>query len=344
MRILIVKHGALGDVVRTSYFAGALRRKFGEKLELFWLTAPAAESLLADNPYIDRLTTTFTDLENVEFDVLYSLDDEASVVTEVAKLKAKKFSGAVLESGQLTYTSDASQWFDMGLLSRFGKARADEMKILNTCGHAEIFQKIFEVDNVHPDFFLSQEGKFAAERFLDGHGPLVGINPYAGGRWPSKEIRDEELYSLLHSIGEGRVFPYPVTVVLFGAGNDRIRNLTLAKRMETSSVKQVIAVADTDASLMILAGYISRLKLMISSDSLAMHLAIAQGIPTLAFFAPTSASEIDSFGICEKLLSTASDYCSYAKNCDNSSITADRLINKISALSINSYSLETVRN
>ena len=184
MRILIVKHGALGDVVRTSYFAGALRRKFGQKLELFWLTAPAAESLLIDNPYIDRLTTKFTDLEKIEFDVVYSLDDEAPVVTAVTKLNAKKLTGAVLENGQLTYTADTSQWFDMGLLSKFGKARADEMKKLNTCGHAEIFQKIFEVDNVQPEFFLNSDGKFLSESFLDGQCPLVGINPYAGAFSP----------------------------------------------------------------------------------------------------------------------------------------------------------------
>lgn len=332
MRILIVKNGALGDVVRTSYFAGALRRKFGDELELCWLTAPAARLLLADNPHIDRLTTTFEDLQRDEFDVVYSLDDEMPVVTAVAQLNAKKVVGAVLEAGKLTYSPDAAEWFDMGLLSKFGKVRADELKKLNTSGHAEIFQRMFEVENVRPEFFLSREGKVVAEEFLSGSGPLVGINPYAGGRWPSKEILDDELYALIQAIGNGKVFAQPVTVVLFGAGDDRLRNEKLAKRMTVSNADQAIVIADTDASLMTLAGYISRLSMMISSDSLSMHLAIAQGVPTIVFFAPTSAAEIDSFGICEKLISTAPDYCSYAKNCDNSSITAARLIDKISGL------------
>jgi heptosyltransferase-2 len=57
-----------------------------------------------------------------------------------------------------------------------------------------------------------------------------------------------------------------------------------------------------------------------------MHLAIAQDVPTLAFFAPTSAVEIDGFGRVQKVVSTAPDYCSYRSDADNSSVTAGRLL------------------
>jgi heptosyltransferase-2 len=71
---------------------------------------------------------------------------------------------------------------------------------------------------------------------------------------------------------------------------------------------------------------------MVSSDSLAMHLAIAQDIPTVAFFSPTSAAEIDGFGRLVKVASTAGDYCSYAKDADNSSITHERLLSALALL------------
>lgn len=335
MKILIVKNGALGDVVRTSYFAGALRRKFGEKLELCWLTAPNARTLLAANPYIDRLSTSFENFKNDEFDIVYSLDDEMHVVTDVDKLRSKKVVGAILDNGNLTYTSDSAEWFDMGLLSKFGKSAADELKKSNKRSHGEIFCRIFGVNDVRPEFFLTPDGEAAAKVFLQNSGPLIGINPYAGGRWPSKEIRDEELLLLLRAIGERRVFRQPVTIVLFGAGEDRLRNESLVEHLDASRVSQRIVVANTDDSLMTLAGYISRLNFMISSDSLAMHLSIAQNVPTIAFFAPTSAAEIDSFGICEKLMSSAPDYCSYAKLCDNSSITAKRIIELIATACLN---------
>ena len=45
----------------------------------------------------------------------------------------------------------------------------------------------------------------------------------------------------------------------------------------------------------------------------------------MAFFAPTSAAEIELYGLGEKVASTAPDYCSYRADADNASITAERL-------------------
>jgi heptosyltransferase-2 len=59
MHFLIVKKGALGDVVRTSYFAGALKQKIGSALRLSWITAQASADLLRLNPHIDDLWFDF---------------------------------------------------------------------------------------------------------------------------------------------------------------------------------------------------------------------------------------------------------------------------------------------
>lgn len=73
------------------------------------------------------------------------------------------------------------------------------------------------------------------------------------------------------------------------------------------------------------AALIDQLDLLITSDSLAMHMAIARRRPLVTFFAPTSAAEIELYGLGEKVVSTAKDYCSYQKDADNSSITAERV-------------------
>ena len=51
-KILVVKNGGLGDVVRTSYFAKPLKNK-GSNIGLYWLTSPEAVDILQFNPYID---------------------------------------------------------------------------------------------------------------------------------------------------------------------------------------------------------------------------------------------------------------------------------------------------
>jgi heptosyltransferase-2 len=123
--ILVVKFGALGDVVRTSYFTKDLKNK---NSKLFWITAQASVPLLRGNPYIDVLTSSFRDLDGVEFDHIYSLDDELQIVKAVENLQFSNLSGALLKDGGLQYTQDVSEWFDMGLLSKFGKSAADKIK------------------------------------------------------------------------------------------------------------------------------------------------------------------------------------------------------------------------
>lgn len=339
MKLLVVKHGALGDVVRTSYFAAALRQKWGRQLRLSWLTASASLPLLRFHPDIDDIFTSFEDAKSLSYDRIYSLDDELEVLEGVAQLRSDAITGASISHGVPSYSEDSACWFDMGLISRMGKTRADELKKLNQRGHADIFKEIFEVPSVRPEFHGNPRlERWAMEEFR-ATGPLVGINPFAGGRWPSKELRIEELNSLVDAILAGDTpFGQSCTVMLIGAGSDRLRNLELA----STRTGRRILVPDTDDSVLRLAAVISCLDAMITSDSLAMHLAISQRVPTLAFFAPTSAPEIDDFGVVTKVISTAADYCSYRKDADNSSITALRLIREASCLSLSNAAAEAV--
>ncbi len=52
MHILIIKRGALGDVVGTAYFARALKEKQGNGIRISWITSTDALPLLRFNPYI----------------------------------------------------------------------------------------------------------------------------------------------------------------------------------------------------------------------------------------------------------------------------------------------------
>lgn len=326
MHVLIVKRGALGDVVRTSYFARALKVKFGPNLRLSWITATASLDLLRLNTSIDDLWTDFFAAETFHFDHVFSLDDERDALEGVARLKAKLISGAVLDGGEPSYTPDAAGWFDMGLLSRFGKQRADEIKRVNERSHAQIFSDIFGVEHVEPHFYLDDASAHWAEGNLPKIGRLVGINPYSGGRWPSKELLRPELSILVENLLKPESpLGADVGIVLLGAGADFARNSSVIDEIGNPRVLTV----NTDASVQHLAAVIARLDYLVSSDSLALHLAIAQDIPFTAFFSPTSAAEIDDWGIGTKVISTAADYCSYRKDADNSSITALRIIKAI---------------
>jgi len=329
MKVLIVKHGALGDVVRTSYFAGPLREKYGAELKLFWITSIGAKPLIVRNPYIDYIVTRFEDIMNDQFDIIFSLDDEDEALAGVDRLRSTRIVGVHFEDGKISYTIDAAPWFDMGLRSRFGKSRADELKKLNRRGHAEIFAEIFDVARARPRFYGDSALETHYQKWLADCTVAIGVNPFAGGRWPSKELRSTELEAFLKVLlGTSSLLSAGACIVLTGAGADREKNLALAQALGDPRMR----VADTEASPLHLAAIISQLDYIVSSDSLAMHLGIAQGIPTVAFFSPTSAAEIDGFGRLVKVASTAPDYCSYRKEADNSTITHARLLEGLKEL------------
>lgn len=325
MKILIVKHGALGDVLRMSYFPKSIKAKFPET-EIFWLTKKNAIDILEHNPYIDMVETDINIVKKNNFDTVYSFDDEFDIVKNVSGINCKKIVGAYFEGQALTYSEDVSVWFDMGLLSKYGKNKADFLKRNNNKTYGEIFSKIFDVSNPKPQSYFNLDKPYHPALDLQNI-KKIGINPYAGGRWPSKTLRDNELINLISLILRSESNAH---IFLFGMDDDRSKNIQIQSKFSSGKVH----VADTNSSLHQLASNISRLDALISSDSLGMHMAISHEVPFVAFFTSTSAAEIDDYGLGRKIKSSMFDYCSYRKDADNSTITAEKIFIELASLKV----------
>ncbi len=338
IRLLVIKTGALGDVLRTtSILPGFVRRDPG--LEVVWLTAPAARELVEQHPLVGRtLCVGPKDEEAVgrlsaelgvrEFDRVLSLDDElplcrlASDLADPVK-RPGVLSGAYLDAdGERRYTPDVGPWFDMGLLSVHGKQRADEMKVANTRSHAAIYAGMFGIEMGEPELPL-EPAHLAVGRALLGPAAerrWVGLNTGSGGRWESKKLsveRTVELASAIHAALPQTGF------VLLGGPDEAERNAAIVARLDCAVP---LIDAGTENSLLDFAGIVDALELLITSDSLALHVAVARRVPVLSFFAPTSAAEIELYGRGAKVQSTAPDYCSYARLADTSTLTVERLV------------------
>jgi heptosyltransferase-2 len=321
--VLIVKCAAHGDVVRTSHFAAALRRRFAADLRLSWLVAPGAGPLLALNPDIDDLWFDIGQARGFAYDHVFSLEEDAALVAAVSALPTDRITGLISRAdGSMGYTPDAAAWFDMSLVSRLGRERADRLKRENTRTHGQIFAGIFGVTDVAFSFHGNPELAREARAWRGDARALIGINPHAGPRWPAKALPPDALYALVRSLASLAVERDGLRIVLLGAGAERLRNIALAREVGSD----VVIVPDTEDDVMRFAAIVGALDYLITSDSLALHLALAQSVPFLAFFSPTSAAEIDVGGIGTKLLSTADDYASYRPDADNRSITAERIL------------------
>src|SRR3989344_2655660 len=117
MNILIIKLGAMGDVLRCTFLPRALHEKY-KHAKITWVTKKIGLPLLENNPYIERVFA-FEEKEKIaseEFDLILSLDDEKAACEFATVLKAKKVVGGILKNGIPSYTKDAEPWFGMGLL------------------------------------------------------------------------------------------------------------------------------------------------------------------------------------------------------------------------------------
>lgn len=334
--ILILKTGALGDVLRTTSVLPGLQARYPEA-RVTWVTAPAAMDLVRHHPLVAQALPLRPDDElgaerlagelGRGWDRVISLDDEhvlcrlASAVSPDGSL-----SGAYLDAvGERRYTPDVGPWFDMGLLSVHGKQRADELKVANTESHAAIYARMLGIEMGEPELPLTGEGEGARAAFgerLARHGERrwIGLNTGSGGRWESKKLSVERTVELARRLEDVR--PAGLGFVLLGGPEERERNAAIAAGLGGLAFED----AGVDNSLLEFAGIVDALDLLITSDSLALHVAVARKVPVLSFFAPTSAAEIELYGRGAKVRSTAPDYCSYRKDADTSTLTVERLV------------------
>jgi heptosyltransferase II len=177
INILIIKLGATGDVVRTT----PLLRKLHANIT--WLTAAKNTELLEDllptlrcTSWDDRLSAL-----DVTYDAIVNLEDTNDAAEFVrAASKTATVIGAYLDSAkELRYTDDCKEWFDLSLISSYGRRKADRLKLLNRRTYQEMIFKAFGLT-------------FAGERYLlpkpidTGLSGDVAISRAAGPVWPMK--------------------------------------------------------------------------------------------------------------------------------------------------------------
>jgi len=322
MRVALIKTGALGDVVRTTALLPGLRR-LDPKLELTWITAPGALELVQGHPDVLRAVVIDDDPDaawrHERYDWLLSLDDDVEACRLASQLGAARLSGAYeTPQGERRYTADLEPWFGMGILrprELGGLDEANALKKRNAKTVATIFYETlglpFPVGRPYVGLaarYIEAARRLLANLGLSGGSPLIALNTGAGARWEFKswgEDQTAELAQRLHDeLGVG--------VLVLGGSAERERNQRIVARAGRSRVVE----APTNLELLAFTALIGLCRVLVTSDSLALHLGTALDMPVIAFFGPTSGAEIDVYGRGEKIITPLECRCCYLKTCD----------------------------
>ena len=176
MRTLILKLNATGDVVRTTVL---LRRLTGS---VTWVTA-RMNTVLLEGVAPNLRCVAWEDRDSVrneDYDLLINLEDEVATAEFAQSVPHERLFGAHLaDDGQVRYTEDARQWFDLSLISGYGRQKADALKYENRASYQELI-------------YAGLGWRFSGEQYLlprpvrtDLSGD-VALAPVAGPVWPMK--------------------------------------------------------------------------------------------------------------------------------------------------------------
>ena len=314
MRILIIKLGAIGDVLRTTCILQGLKEKYvGARID--WLTQLESVDILRRHSLIDTVYVanhkTLGTLRQEQIDFIINLEDGRAMGKFSTAVNATKHFGAYIENNTTKYTETSAPWFDMSLISRYGKKQADKLKRNNTETYSNLLFRMLDIVNGRPSFVLGETERDFGRQFSEQHclegGPIVGLNTGAGDRWKFKKLSENKTIELanLLSIDLG------VNVLLFGGESESGRNRRILEHADDKVID-----AGCRNNLLEFSALINLCDVLVTSDSLALHIGYSLDVRLIAFFGPTSMAEIEITDKDLKIAPQMDCLCCYKNDCD----------------------------
>ncbi len=176
-KLLIIKTGAAGDVLRTT----TLLHLFKD-WEIDWFIDEGNRDLVLNSHVRNVFDKSEMGSTEKVYDLVIDLEDDAAMVGNLLqRLRFSRIFGAHIDDGnRLSYTLDSAAWFDLGLISRYGIKKADELKLRNRISYQEILFRCLGHEFKGEEYIMPDQIPAST---LRGD---IAIAPKAGGRWPMK--------------------------------------------------------------------------------------------------------------------------------------------------------------
>jgi lipopolysaccharide heptosyltransferase II len=287
-RILVVRLGAIGDVVNALVFATALK-EHRPALEIGWVVHELAEPLVAGHPSIDRTH------------VWKRGTGPAGLRALVAELRARRYELAV-DLQRIAKSALVARLSGAARVLGFDRARCKEASWILTHEHiapgdpgAHMVEQYLEVArhlgvDAPPRRLLPRDDE--AARWADALIAELGAAPVQvslGATKPANRWEPERFGELAAELAREHDFP----VCLTGGPADR-EAAARALRAARGAPRVRSLVGET--SLRQLCALSARARLFVGCDSGPMHVAAAQGTPVVALFGPADPRRTGPYG------------------------------------------------
>ncbi len=217
-KILIIKLGAIGDVIRTTPLLRKLREEFPDA-QISWLTY--SPSILSEQ-WVNRILPVNVEnvelIKQIEYDWLINLDKDILAITLTNQIAAKKKSGFTIDeyahAKPISSEAEEHKWLT-GLFDDLNKENTNHYveEIFDICGYKFNNEEyILEVEPSGQKWDIDKTKK------------IIGLNTGCGGRWVSRLWKTEYWIKLAKDLlADG------YEVILLGGEQEDIRNKEIQK-------------------------------------------------------------------------------------------------------------------
>ncbi len=296
-RILIIKLGAIGDVIRTTPLLRKLKSEY-ENCHITWLTHSPA--ILPSNEIDEILKWDFNSvltLTECEFDVLINLDKDKEACALANKIKSLKRFGYILKNNLVQPANElANHKYLTGLF--------DEVSRSNTKSYVhEIFELTGFEFNGEEYVFENHEDK-GYEWHFSSDKIKIGLNTGCGDRWTTRLWPESHWIKLIELLLENNFQP-----ILLGGEQENDKNIALAKQTGATYLGHF--------PLQKFINLVNQMDLVVTQVTMAMHISVALRKKMVLMNNIFNPNEFEMYGRGEILSPKKSCECYFLGKCKN---------------------------
>lgn len=294
-RILIIKLGAIGDVIRTTPLLHKIKADYPDAA-IWWLTySPDVVPSIVDKVLNFNLESILM-LEETKFDILINLDKDTQACALTNRIEADAIYGFVLKDGKPAPANELSvPKFLTGLFDDVNKANEKSYleEIFEICGWKFSGEEyILETDNTI-QWTIESGGK-----------KIVGLNTGCGDRWISRLLPDDYWVELIEMLIGGGYYP-----LLLGGRQEHEKNTMLSEKTGAAYLGHF--------SLPVFISLVNQCDAVVSAVTMGMHIAIALKKPLILMNNIFNPKEFELYGRGEIVQPDKECKCFFSPKCRN---------------------------
>lgn len=216
-KILIVKLGAIGDVIRTTPLLRKLKATYPQA-QIWWLTLTPDVVPRSVDVILPFTPQSLATLGATKFDILYNLDKDKEACALAASLQSILKKGFTLRNGNASpIDSDAVEKYMTGVF--------DDLNKENTKSYLEEIFEICGFTFTGEEYLLDPHVGKGYSWKLPKRKKIVGLNTGCGGRWVSRLWAEKNWVALAKKLKDAGHVP-----LLLGGEQEHEKNRRIARK------------------------------------------------------------------------------------------------------------------